>query len=54
MGKEVRLAQRADHMCSSPSLPWPELIIVLILCSTPPHSNSLRPIPAKVCFFPNF
>ena len=22
---------------------------VLILCSTPPHSNSSQPIPAKVC-----
>ena len=25
--------------------------IVLILCSTPPHSSSLRPTPAKVDFF---
>ncbi len=29
------------------------MTIVLILCSTPLHSNSLRPIPAKVRFFPN-
>ena len=27
------------------------IMIVLILCSTPPHSNSFRPTPAKVDFF---
>lgn len=44
MGKDLRLAQYADLACSSPSLPWPKLIIVLILCSIPDTLNVLAPL----------
>ena len=50
LGPKQRMSRGSLNYSIEPTL-WPVLcVIVLILCSTPPHPSSSQPTPAKIRF----